>query len=168
MCLIGCGVSTGIGAVINTAKVEPGSKIVVFGLGGIGLNIIQAARIVGADMIVGVDINPAKRAKAEEYGMTHFVNPSELSAGELVPYLVNLTGGGADYTFECVGKVELMRAALECCHKGWGESIIVGVAGAGQRSRRVRSSSSRGASGEAPHLAGSAAAPRCPRSWIGT
>lgn len=132
VCLIGCGVSTGIGAVLNTAKVEPGSKIVVFGLGGIGLNIIQAARIVGADMIVGVDINPAKRAKAEEYGMTHFVNPSEVPDGELVPYLVNLTGGGADYTFECVGKVELMRIALECCHKGWGESIIVGVAGAGQ------------------------------------
>ena len=130
VCYIGCGVTTGVGAVINTAKVEPGSKVVVFGLGGIGLNVIQGARLVGADMIVGVDLNPGRRAIAEKFGMTHFVNPKEVE-GDLVPYLVNLTGGGADYTFECVGNVELMRQALECCHKGWGESVIIGVAPAG-------------------------------------
>ncbi|MCB9947959.1 MAG: S-(hydroxymethyl)glutathione dehydrogenase/class III alcohol dehydrogenase [Rhodospirillaceae bacterium] len=132
VCYIGCGVTTGIGAVIFTAKVEPGSKVVVFGLGGIGLNVIQGARLVGADMIVGVDLNPDKRAIAEKFGMTHFVNPGEMPEGEVVPYLVNLTGGGADYSFECVGNVKLMRQALECCHKGWGESVIIGVAGAGQ------------------------------------
>jgi S-(hydroxymethyl)glutathione dehydrogenase / alcohol dehydrogenase len=131
ICYIGCGVTTGIGAVIFTAKVEPGAKVVVFGLGGIGLNVIQGARLVGADMIVGVDINPARRAIAETFGMTHFVNPAEVR-GDLVPYLVDLTGGGADYAFECVGNVKLMRQALECCHKGWGECIIIGVAGAGQ------------------------------------
>src|SRR5690606_35020300 len=131
ICYIGCGVTTGIGAVINTAKVEPGSNVVVFGLGGIGLNVIQGARLVGANKIIGVDINPARKAMGERFGMTHFVNPKELE-GELVPYLVDLTGGGADYSFECVGNVDLMRAALECCHKGWGESIIIGVAGAGQ------------------------------------
>jgi S-(hydroxymethyl)glutathione dehydrogenase / alcohol dehydrogenase len=131
ICYIGCGVTTGIGAVIFTAKVEPGAKVVVFGLGGIGLNVIQGARLVGADMIVGVDINPARRAIAEAFGMTHFVNPAEVR-GDLVPYLVDLTGGGADYAFECVGNVKLMRQALECCHKGWGECIIIGVAGAGQ------------------------------------
>ena len=131
ICYIGCGVTTGIGAVINTAKVEPGSNVVVFGLGGIGLNVIQGARLVGANKIIGVDINPARKAMGERFGMTHFVNPKELD-GELVPYLVDLTGGGADYSFECVGNVDLMRAALECCHKGWGESIIIGVAGAGQ------------------------------------
>ena len=130
VCYIGCGVTTGVGVVINTAKVEPGSKVVVFGLGGIGLNVIQGARLVGADMIVGVDLNPGRRAIAEKFGMTHFVNPKEVE-GDLVPYLVNLTGGGADYTFECVGNVELMRQALECCHKGWGESVIIGVAPAG-------------------------------------
>ncbi|MCA9594694.1 MAG: S-(hydroxymethyl)glutathione dehydrogenase/class III alcohol dehydrogenase [Myxococcales bacterium] len=130
VCYIGCGVTTGVGAVINTAKVEPGSKVVVFGLGGIGLNVIQGARLVGADMIVGVDLNPGRKAIAEKFGMTHFVNPKEVE-GDLVPYLVNLTGGGADYTFECVGNVELMRQALECCHKGWGESVIIGVAPAG-------------------------------------
>ncbi len=130
VCYIGCGVTTGIGAVINTAKVEPGSKVVVFGLGGIGLNVVQGARLVGADMIVGVDLNPARKAIAEKFGMTHFVNPKDVG-GELVPYLVNLTGGGADYSFECVGDVTLMRQALECCHKGWGESIIIGVAPAG-------------------------------------
>ena len=123
--------TTGIGAVINTAKVEPGSNCVVFGLGGIGLNVIQGLRLVGADIIVGVDLNPAKRELAERFGMTHFVNPSEVE-GDLVPYLVDLTGGGADYSFECIGNVEVMRQALECCHKGWGESIIIGVAGAGQ------------------------------------
>jgi S-(hydroxymethyl)glutathione dehydrogenase / alcohol dehydrogenase len=131
ICYIGCGVTTGIGAVINTAKVEPGSNVVVFGLGGIGLNVVQGARLVGANMIVGVDINPARREIAERYGMTHFVNPNEVG-GDLVPYLVSLTGGGADYSFECIGNVDVMRQALECCHKGWGESIIIGVAGAGQ------------------------------------
>ncbi len=131
VCLIGCGVTTGIGAVINTAKVEPGANVVVFGLGGIGLNVIQAARLVGVNMIVGVDLNPAKRPLAEKLGMTHFVNPKEVE-GDLVPYLVDLTKGGADYSFECIGNVEVMRQALECCHKGWGESIIIGVAGAGQ------------------------------------
>ncbi|HRW60223.1 MAG TPA: S-(hydroxymethyl)glutathione dehydrogenase/class III alcohol dehydrogenase [Defluviicoccus sp.] len=131
ICYIGCGVTTGLGAVIFTAKVEPGAKVVVFGLGGIGLNVIQGARLVGADMIVGVDTNPAKRAIAEKFGMTHFVNPKEV-AGDLVGALVDLTGGGADYAFECVGNVKLMRQALECCHKGWGECIIIGVAGAGE------------------------------------
>lgn len=131
VCLIGCGVTTGIGAVINTAKVEPGANVVVFGLGGIGLNVIQAARMVGANLIVGVDLNPAKRELAERFGMSHFVNPKEV-AGDLVAYLVNLTKGGADYSFECIGNVKVMRQALECCHKGWGVSVIVGVAGAGQ------------------------------------
>ena len=131
ICYIGCGVTTGIGAVIFTAKVEPGANVVVFGLGGIGLNVIQGARMVGADKIVGVDMNPDKRAMAEKFGMTHFVNPKEVH-GDLVAHLVELTGGGADYAFECVGNVKLMRQALECCHKGWGECIIIGVAGAGQ------------------------------------
>src|SRR3712207_25545 len=131
VCYIGCGVTTGIGAVIHTAKVTPGSKVVVFGLGGIGLNVVQGARLVGADMIVGIDLNPARRPLAEKLGMTHFVNPSEVQ-GDLVKYLVSLTKGGADYSFECVGNVQLMRQALECCHKGWGECIIIGVAAAGQ------------------------------------
>lgn len=131
VCYIGCGVTTGIGAVINTAKVEAGSKVVVFGLGGIGLNVIQGARIVGADMIIGVDINENKRPLAEKFGMTHFVNPHEVE-GDLVKYLVDLTKGGADYTFECIGNINIMRQALECCHKGWGVSVIIGVAGAGQ------------------------------------
>jgi S-(hydroxymethyl)glutathione dehydrogenase/alcohol dehydrogenase len=131
VCYIGCGVTTGIGAVINTAKVKPGDNVIVFGLGGIGLNVIQGCRMAGADMIVGVDINESKRPLAEKFGMTHFVNPNEVE-GDLVPYLVNLTKGGADYTFECIGNVKVMRQALECCHKGWGESIIIGVAGAGQ------------------------------------
>jgi S-(hydroxymethyl)glutathione dehydrogenase/alcohol dehydrogenase len=124
-------VTTGIGAVINTAKVEPGSNVVVFGLGGIGLNVIQGARLAGANMIVGVDLNPARKEIAERFGMTHFVNPLEVE-GELVPYIVALTGGGADYSFECIGSVEVMRQARECCHTGWGESIIIGVAGAGK------------------------------------
>jgi S-(hydroxymethyl)glutathione dehydrogenase/alcohol dehydrogenase len=124
-------VTTGIGAVINTAKVEVGANVVVFGLGGIGLNVIQGARLAGANMIVGVDINPDREALARKFGMTHFVNPKEVK-GDVVPYLVDLTGGGADYSFECVGNVDLMRQALECCHRGWGESIIIGVAGAGQ------------------------------------
>ncbi len=134
VCYIGCGVTTGIGAVIYTAKVEPGAKVVVFGLGGIGLNVIQGAHMVGADMIVGVDINPAKRSLAEKFGMTHFVNPKEVE-GDLVPYLVDLTKGGADYSFECIGSVNVMRQALECCHKGWGVSVIIGVAGAGEEIR---------------------------------
>ena len=131
ICYIGCGVTTGIGAVINTAKVEPGANVVVFGLGGIGLNVIQGARLAGANKIVGVDINPARKRLAEKFGMTHFVNPKEV-AGDLVPYLVALTDGGADYSFECVGNVDLMRQALECCHRGWGVSVIIGVAGSGQ------------------------------------
>ena len=131
VCYIGCGVTTGIGAVINTAKVKPGDNVVVFGLGGIGLNVIQGARLVGANMIVGVDTNPSKKEIAEKFGMTHFVNPKEIE-GELVPYLVNLTKGGADHSFECIGNVDVMRDALECCHKGWGESTIIGVAGSGQ------------------------------------
>ena len=131
VCLIGCGVTTGLGAVINTAKVELGSNVIVFGLGGIGLNVIQGAKMVGASKIIGVDINPDKRLLAEKYGMTDFVNPKEID-GDLVAYLVELTGGGADYTFECIGNVKLMRQALECCHKGWGVSTIIGVAGAGE------------------------------------
>ncbi len=131
VCYIGCGVTTGIGAVIYTAKVKPGSSVVVFGLGGIGLNVLQGARMAGAGMIVGVDLNPGRKALAEKFGMTHFVNPKEVE-GDLVAHLVNLTKGGADYTFECVGNVKLMRQALECCHKGWGISTIIGVAGAGQ------------------------------------
>jgi S-(hydroxymethyl)glutathione dehydrogenase/alcohol dehydrogenase len=131
ICYIGCGVTTGIGAVINTAKVRPGDNVVVFGLGGIGLNVVQGARLVGANMIVGVDLNPARKALGETFGMTHFVNPKEVE-GDLVPYLVDLTRGGADHSFECIGNVEVMRQALECCHKGWGESTIIGVAGAGQ------------------------------------
>ncbi|MHB8850541.1 MAG: zinc-binding dehydrogenase, partial [Acidithiobacillus ferriphilus] len=131
VCYIGCGVTTGIGAVLYTAKVRPGDKVVVFGLGGIGLNVVQGARMAGADMIVGVDINPGKRDLAEKFGMTHFVNPKEVES-DLVPYLVNLTKGGADFSFECIGNTTLMRQALECCHKGWGTSIIIGVAGSGQ------------------------------------
>jgi S-(hydroxymethyl)glutathione dehydrogenase/alcohol dehydrogenase len=131
VCYIGCGVTTGIGAVINTAKVQPGDNVVVFGLGGIGLNVIQGARLAGANKIVGVDINPNRRTLAEQFGMTHFVNANEVGK-DIVPHLVALTDGGADYSFECVGNVQLMRAALECCHKGWGTSVIIGVAGAGQ------------------------------------
>ena len=130
VCYIGCGVTTGIGAVINTAQVEPGANVVVFGLGGIGLNVVQGARLVGANMIVGVDINPDRKTLGESFGMTHFVNPNEVEE-DLVTYLVDLTKGGADYSFECIGNVEVMRQALECCHKGWGESIIIGVAPAG-------------------------------------
>ncbi|HWX47699.1 MAG TPA: S-(hydroxymethyl)glutathione dehydrogenase/class III alcohol dehydrogenase [Roseomonas sp.] len=131
VCYIGCGVTTGIGAVIFTAKVEAGTNVVVFGLGGIGLNVIQGAKMVGANMIVGVDINPAREAMARKFGMTHFVNPKEIK-GDLVAHLVELTNGGADYSFECVGNTTLMRQALECCHKGWGVSTIIGVAEAGK------------------------------------
>ena len=131
VCYIGCGVTTGIGAVINTAKVEPGANCVVFGLGGIGLNVLQGLRLVGARMIVGVDLNPDREAWGKKFGMTHFVNPAKVE-GDLVKHLVDLTGGGADYSFECIGNVKVMRQALECAHKGWGQSIIIGVAGAGQ------------------------------------
>ena len=131
VCYIGCGVTTGLGAVMNTAKVRPGDNVVVFGLGGIGLNVIQGALMVGADLIVGVDTNPKKKTLALKFGMTHFVNPEEVD-GDLVAYLVDLTRGGADHSFECIGTVQTMRQALECCHKGWGESTIIGVAGAGQ------------------------------------
>ncbi len=131
ICYIGCGVTTGIGAVINTAKVQVGDNVVVFGLGGIGLNVIQGARMAGANMIIGVDFNNNRKTIAEKFGMTHFVNPNEIGE-DLVPYLVNLTDGGADFSFECIGNVKLMRQALECCHRGWGTSIIIGVAGAGQ------------------------------------
>ncbi|HWM84714.1 MAG TPA: S-(hydroxymethyl)glutathione dehydrogenase/class III alcohol dehydrogenase [Kofleriaceae bacterium] len=131
ICYIGCGVTTGIGAVINTAKVEPGASVVVFGLGGIGLNVVQGARMAGAGMIVGIDLNPDREQLARGFGLTHFVNPREVK-GDLVPHIVELTGGGADYSFECVGNVQLMRQALECCHRGWGVSVIIGVAGSGQ------------------------------------
>ena len=131
ICYIGCGVTTGIGAVLFTAKVEAGANVVVFGLGGIGLNVIQGAKMVGANKIIGVDLNGDREALGRQFGMTDFVNPSEID-GDLVEYLVELTGGGADYSFECIGNTEVMRQALECCHKGWGVSTIVGVAGAGQ------------------------------------
>jgi S-(hydroxymethyl)glutathione dehydrogenase/alcohol dehydrogenase len=131
ICYLGCGVTTGVGAVLWTAGVEAGANVVVFGLGGIGLNVIQGARMVGADKIIGVDLNPAREAIGRRFGMTHFVNPKEIK-GDLVAHLVELTGGGADYSFECVGNVGLMRQALECCHRGWGVSVIIGVAGAGQ------------------------------------
>ena len=131
ICYIGCGVTTGIGAVIYTAKVEPGANVVVFGLGGIGLNVIQGARMVGADMIVGVDLNPAREALARKFGLTHFVNPKDHGAN-LVSHLVELTKGGADYSFECIGSTDVMRQALECCHRGWGVSVVIGVAAAGK------------------------------------
>jgi S-(hydroxymethyl)glutathione dehydrogenase/alcohol dehydrogenase len=130
-CYIGCGVTTGIGAVIFTAKVEPGANVVVFGLGGIGLNVVQGARLAGADMIVGIDTNPAREKLARKFGVTHFVNPKEIK-GDLVAHLVELTRGGADYSFECIGNTQVMRQALECCHRGWGQSIIIGVAASGQ------------------------------------
>ena len=132
ICYIGCGVTTGVGAVVNTAKVEPGSNVVVFGLGGIGLNVIQGARMVGANKIVGVDLNPSKVPLAKKFGMTDFINPDEVGRDKVVQAIVDVTGGGADYSFECIGNVHTMRQALECAHKGWGESVIIGVAGAGQ------------------------------------
>ena len=132
ICYIGCGVTTGIGAVIYTAKVWPGANVAVFGLGGIGLNVIQGARMVGADKIIGIDLNPKKRAMAEKFGMTHFINPDEIGRDKVVQAVVDLTGGGADFSFDATGNVQVMRQALECCHRGWGESIIIGVAGAGQ------------------------------------
>jgi S-(hydroxymethyl)glutathione dehydrogenase/alcohol dehydrogenase len=132
ICYIGCGVTTGIGAVLYTAKVEPGTNVAVFGLGGIGLNVIQGARMVGADKIIGIDVNPGKRAMAEKFGMTHFINPNEVGADKVVQAIVDLTGGGADYSFDATGNVQVMRQALECCHRGWGQSIIIGVAESGQ------------------------------------
>ena len=132
VCYIGCGVTTGVGAVIFTAGVEPGANVAVFGLGGIGLNVIQAARMVGADKIIGIDINPAKRAMAEKFGMTDFINPNEIGMDKVVEAILDISGGGADYSFDCTGNVNVMRQALECCHRGWGESIIIGVAEAGQ------------------------------------
>lgn len=131
VCYIGCGVTTGIGAVINTAKVEAGANVVVFGLGGIGLNVIQGAKMVGANKIIGVDTNPSKKELATKFGMTDFVNPKDID-GDLVSHLVEITDGGADYSFECIGNVNTMRQALECAHRGWGVSVIIGVAGAGQ------------------------------------
>ena len=130
VCYIGCGVTTGLGAVMNTAKVEPGANVAVFGLGGIGLNVVQGARLVGADRIIGIDTNPAKRDLAEKFGMTDFIDAGKTE--DVVAAIVELTGGGVDYSFECIGDVDVMRQALECCHKGWGESVIIGVAGAGQ------------------------------------
>ena len=132
ICYIGCGVTTGIGAVVNTAKVEPGARVVVFGLGGIGLNVVQGCRMAGADRIIGVDLNAKREALGRRFGMTDFVNPDALGKSDVVAHLVEMTGGGADYSFECIGNVATMRQALECCHKGWGESVIIGVAGAGQ------------------------------------
>src|SRR5881398_1955460 len=167
VCYIACGVTTGIGAVINTAKVEPGANVVVFGLGGIGLNVVQGCRMVGADMIVGVDLNPRRRELAEKFGMTHFVNPKEVQ-GELVPYLVDLTKGGADYSFECIGNVQTMRQALECTHRGWGVSVIIGVAASGQEISTRPFSWSPAGSGRAPPLAAPAAAATCRASSTGT
>ena len=130
VCYIGCGVTTGLGAVINTAKVEPGSTVAVFGLGGIGLNVIQGARLVGADRIIGIDTNPKKEALARRFGLTDFINPE--SSADVTTEIIDLTDGGVDYSFECIGKPEVMRQALESCHKGWGESVIIGVAAAGE------------------------------------
>ena len=132
ICYIGCGVTTGIGAVIYTAKVWPGANVAVFGLGGIGLNVIQGARMVGADKIIGIDLNPAKAEMARRFGMTDFVNPDEVGRDKVVQAIIDLTGGGADFSFECIGNVHTMRQALECCHRGWGESVIIGVAASGQ------------------------------------
>ncbi|MEM8937233.1 MAG: S-(hydroxymethyl)glutathione dehydrogenase/class III alcohol dehydrogenase [Pseudomonadota bacterium] len=131
-CYVGCGVTTGVGAVVWTAGVEPGANVAIFGLGGIGLNVLQGAKLVGADKIIGVDLNPAKKAMAEDFGMTHFVNPSEVGVDNVVDKIIEITGGGADYSFDCTGNVNVMRQALECCHRGWGESIIIGVAEAGK------------------------------------
>jgi len=132
ICYIGCGVTTGVGAAIWTAKVWPGANVAVFGLGGIGLNVLQGARMAGADRIVGVDLNPAREAMARQFGMTDFVNPDEVGRDKVVEAIVDLTGGGADFSFECIGNTATMRQALECCHRGWGESVIIGVAAAGQ------------------------------------
>ena len=131
ICYIGCGVTTGVGAVVYTAKVWPGANVVVFGLGGIGLNVIQGARMVGADKIIGVDLNPARQEIARKFGMTHFVNPDVVGRDKIVQAIVDVTGGGADFSFECIGNTTTMRQALECCHRGWGESVVIGVAPSG-------------------------------------
>ena len=168
ICYIGCGVTTGIGAVIYTAKVWPGANVVVFGLGGIGLNVIQGARMVGADKIIGVDLNASKRGMAEKFGMTHYINPDEVGRDKVVQAIVDLTGGGADFSFECIGNVHTMRQALECCHRGWGESIVIGVAASGQEisTRPFQLVTGRVWKGSA--FGGAGAAPTCPRSSIGT
>jgi S-(hydroxymethyl)glutathione dehydrogenase/alcohol dehydrogenase len=132
ICYVGCGVTTGVGAAIWTAKVWPGANVAVFGLGGIGLNVLQGARMAGADKIIGVDLNRGRQEMARRFGMTHFINPREVGADKVVQAIIDLTGGGADFSFECIGNVTTMRQALECCHRGWGESVIIGVAGAGQ------------------------------------
>ena len=164
ICYIGCGVTTGVGAVAFTMKVEAGATVAVFGLGGIGLNVIQGARLVGASRIIGIDTNPSKVPLATQFGMTDFLNPTEVD--DVVAEIVAMTGGGVDYSFECIGNVQVMRQALECCHKGWGESCI-GVAGAG-RYRPGPSSWRRAGVGEAPPSAAPGAAPMCRRSLIGT
>ena len=168
ICYIGCGVTTGVGAVINTAKVWPGANVAVFGLGGIGLNVIQGARMVGADKIIGIDTNPAKKAMAEKFGMTHFVNPDEVGRDKVVQAIVDLTGGGADFSFECIGNVQTMRQALECCHRGWGKASLSASPAPVRKSRPVHSSLSPAASGAAPLSAARGAARTCPRSLTGT
>ena len=165
-CYVGCGVTTGVGAVVNTAKVEPGDNVVVFGLGGIGLNVIQGTRLVGAGKIVGVDINPDKEAWGRRFGMTHFVNPKAVD--DLVAHLVALTDGGADYSFDCTGNTTVMRQALECCHRGWGVSVVIGVAEAARRSPPAPSSSSPGGCGRARPSAARAGGPTRPGSWTVT
>jgi len=167
VCYIGCGVTTGIGAVIYTAGVEPGANVVVFGLGGIGLNVVQGARIAGADKIVGVDLNPAKKELAKRFGMTHFVNPSEVE-GDLVPYLVDITDGGADYSFECIGNVNVMRQALECTHRDGVRASSSGSRVLGRRSPRARSSSSRAGYGRGVPSVAREGERTCRGSWTGT
>ena len=167
VCYIGCGVTTGIGAVINTAKVEPGANVVVFGLGGIGLNVVQGARMAGANLIIGVDLNPAREPLARKFGLTHFVNPREVD-GDLVAHLVELTGGGADYSFECIGNVDVMRQALECCHRGWGSRPSSASRVPARRSGRVRSNWSPAASGRARRSAARGGGPTYRRSSTGT
>jgi S-(hydroxymethyl)glutathione dehydrogenase/alcohol dehydrogenase len=164
VCYIGCGVTTGVGAVLFTAKVEAGANVVVFGLGGIGLNVIQAARMV-ADKIIGVDINPARQDMARKFGMTHFINPNEVE--NVVDAIIQLTDGGADYSFECIGNTTTMRQSLECCHKGWGQSIIIGVAAAGQEISTRPFQLVTGACGRAPPSAARVAVPMCRRSSTG-
>ena len=166
VCYIGCGVTTGVGAVLFTAKVEAGANVVVFGLGGIGLNVIQGAKMVGADKIIGVDLNPAREAMARKFGMTHFINPKDVP--NVVDAIVQLTDGGADYSFECIGNTTTMRQALECCHKGWGQSIIIGVAAAGAEIATRPFQLVTGRSGRARPSAARAAAPTCRRSSTGT
>ena len=166
-CYIGCGVTTGVGAVTKTAKVEPGANCIVFGLGGIGLNVIQGLKMVGADKIVGVDLNDGKEEWGRRFGMTHFVNPANVK-GDLVGHLVALTDGGADYTFDCTGNTQVMRTALEACHRGWGTSIIIGVAEWAKKSLRAHFSSLQGGSGRARPSAGLRVVPTFRTLWTGT